>query len=558
VNETCIVLDYDFYGYLIMKHYFAKFIFIVGLVVSGCNVGSTSTSSNSPAPADSIIRPDGVNLGGLFVLEDWFFSSPDLGQLVSTPCGSVIGSSELFANGYAPSGHAVPKFNWSSETDFVYKLRNTYQFTDEQVIDLFQHHRDSYFNKNGLDSLNANFKSLQQMGVKSVRLPITWAITYPDHAYTIYGTTGSVTVPQVTDNRSRLIQDPFYKDLKWVSIPVQQLEQVLQIAAQNNIKVLIDIHAYPGGSSEGTFNGVWPKHPLFWTAMQSIDGKPAYQQNFQTIFGSLVNWADKLVTDSKKADIAAGLGGLTPMNEPAHLFGIHAGCSASESWGITSYTQVLDTLQLAIDQFGKSALPNKDPKKNVKLYMNVIETMYNGHGNVMQDFGNWWKGIATADQRQKWAVLDMHHYVAWDSAHQCNTCLNDALATDLKTHETIITKAGFERIDKCSAWFKDLRTELGLNDGSLISSSEFSASTHFDTHQSCSSGVIPSLKIANSAEYRNYFVQQQLRYAQQGNVETYFWTWMIPYNTNFQNEWSWFSICNSAGQSSDFCRKWKK
>src|SRR5262249_8449203 len=155
------------------------------------------------------------------------------------------------------------------------------------------------------------------------------------------------------------------------SVPIGELMQVLKAASNHGVKVLLDIHAYPGGASDGTYNGIWPLQPEFWDTGLDSDHRPIYQDNFRTIFQHLITWAEGLYSLSDKA-FADGLGGLTAMNEPAHLMGIPEARCTNDAWGIASYQDVLGTLAWAVADFGRSSLPGH----NVKLYMNIIETMF--------------------------------------------------------------------------------------------------------------------------------------------------------------------------------------
>src|SRR5262249_42876564 len=224
---------------------------------------------------------------------------------------------------------------------------------------------------NHVGDLEATFSRLETLGIRKVRLPITWAITYPDHSYAISPGRGRapIVVPATTD--VILIQDPFYADLKWASIPVGAIMEVLKSASRHDMEVVLDVHAFPGGSSDGTYNGIWPLQPKFWdTGADGNDG-PVYRENFQVIVQNLIAWAEGLYELSDRS-YADGLGGFTPMNEPAHLMGIPPARCSDGSWGISSYTDVLETLALAVTDFQRSSLPGH----GVKLYMNVIETMF--------------------------------------------------------------------------------------------------------------------------------------------------------------------------------------
>ena len=58
-------------------------------------------------------------------------------------------------------------------------------------------------------------------------------------------------------------------------------------------QVLLDLHAFPGGSSSGTYNGVWPLDPAFWKA-----DAPG---NFRTIVGGLISWMEELAARNATA-----------------------------------------------------------------------------------------------------------------------------------------------------------------------------------------------------------------------------------------------------------------
>lgn len=505
------------------------------IIISSCNSSSGGGTNLSSQP------PDGVNFGGMYVLEDWLSSSDKVDHYVSTPCqykNTGIANSNIFAQ----DPH-IKNFTWTSETNLTEKfLQNGY--TEEQVAELFQQHRDTYLlqEKDGPGSIDANFAKLQSLGIKFIRLPVTWAITYPDHSYTINPGNGGTPVVIPATNKVVLITDPFYPNVKWASIPIMQIETILQIASWHGIKVLIDIHAYPGGSGDGTYNGVWPNPPRFWTTGVNANGKPIYQKNFQTIVQNLIIWADGLFKLDDQS-YANGLAGLSPMNEPAHLMGIpDARCDSKTSWGITSYQDVLNTLALSVNDFKQSSLPSH----NIKLYMNVIETMFPNGINTYKTIGTWWNGITSEEERDNWAMLDIHHYIAWDA--NCNQCImNDVV-------DNKITSEGFAKAKMCSSWFLNLRQNLDLSEKSLLSTSEISASTNSDTDLSCASGrtALPYKTPDNYAEYRNYFLEEQIANAKKANIQTYFWNWMIPYNKNYQNEWSLYNICTGANPPA-FC-----
>ena len=53
------------------------------------------------------------------------------------------------------------------------------------------------------------------------------------------------------------VPDPFYTDqVAFATIPRDWLEEFLVRCSRHGIRVVLDLHAFPGGSSQGTYNGV--------------------------------------------------------------------------------------------------------------------------------------------------------------------------------------------------------------------------------------------------------------------------------------------------------------
>jgi aryl-phospho-beta-D-glucosidase BglC (GH1 family) len=510
------------------------------------------------AHADTF-KVDGVNLGGAYVLEDWFFSDKTVGRHVGTPCTnpdgskSEVGSIAQFTREPVPAGK---NDKFTSEIDLIHKLQKDYGYSNDKIANYFQKHRLNYFNPND-PALLQTFKELKEAGITLVRLPVTWAIQY-DKPYTLIGADGKqIIIPAMAASTAtkphhvELIQDPFYTGYYWASIPIKSIERILGAAHANGIKVILDIHAWPGGAGDGTYNGIWPLPPKFWTAN--------YEQNYRTIFQQLISWAQTLKTSYP--DGFAGLAGLTPMNEPAHLMGIRfVTCDPNANWGV-KHDNVLNTLATSITDFKNSTLP----ASGVKLYMNVIETMFPQGTDALKDIGTWWKNNTTQAERTSWAVLDIHHYLAWDGANY-NYCLNkvnggeyEFLSPDPhKPGAYIIKPAEFDNLKGAANWYANLRKNLGLTDGSLLMASEFSASTNEDTWASCASGHAQDntgkpIDITNHKEYRNTILAEQLAKAKEGNISMIFWTWKLPYNSNFQNEWSFYNVICSQDPAPQFC-----
>ena len=88
-------------------------------------------------------------------------------------------------------------------------------------------HRNSYITRD-------DFKEMASHGIKQVRLPLGW------WAFTLESSHSST---------SKLITDPVHSDKMFVTITNEFLKNVIMNAKEEGVKVLIDIHAFPGGSA---------------------------------------------------------------------------------------------------------------------------------------------------------------------------------------------------------------------------------------------------------------------------------------------------------------------
>lgn len=510
--------------------------------------------------------PDGVNVGGWFCLEDWFYSQASgdkTGHFVATP--NLDYQQKTFQlNHDNLVGHVGTIFSitkseeagllrpyFGCESDLINLLLQS-GMGSKRVLDLFWRHRRSYVSP-------IDFARIRALGLKKIRLPLTWCINY-DKPYSIRGKSFEGKDQDATIGTSpSLVDDPFENDPafnpkgmripcdKWASIPIKVVEEVLEVAADFGIQVLLDLHAFPGGSSAGTFNGVWPLNPRFWTAH--------FKENFTTIIVQLLDWMEALGRKNPKA--FAGLYGLSPMNEPAHMRGLYDKSGAAvpvpyqkaydelglKGWASISTTDILQTLAISVDEFRKRpALEQK------MLLMNVIETAFAGTfggkedasafaasqkgevGSVTGAIGAWWKEITTESERKRWAVLDLHNYIAWNP--------------DVKGFEDIVTMEDYRRLlnEMSVPFFQQLRSRLEMPQPQLLACSEYSASTNQDTLLSVTSGVgrrPMSLPREISWQHlRDDFLRCQHRAARDQKIDMWFWTYHIRKNRNYQGEWS--------------------
>ncbi|CAK9019000.1 unnamed protein product [Durusdinium trenchii] len=538
--------------------------------------------------------PDGVNVGGWFCLEDWFYSqatatatsgstnpkatasTTTVGHLVATPnldyekhrfqlnreklVGHVCSIFALTATEDREAARRAHQWEarllrpyFGCESDLINLLLQS-GLGEERVLELFWQHRTSYVSP-------IDFARIRALGLKKIRLPLTWCINY-DQPYRIKGKTfGGQDQEVLIGTVAAIVKDPFENDPafnpkgmgiandRWVSIPIQVVEHVLEVAADFGLQVLLDLHAFPGGSSAGTFNGVWPLNPRFWTAHCS--------ENFTTIMVQILNWMNGLSSKNPKA--FKGLYGLTPMNEPAHMRGLYDTSGAAvpvpyqeaydelglPGWANVSTQQILQTLQLSVEEFRRRpALASQ----GVRLLMNVIETAFAGTfggtddakafaasqtgevGSVTGALGAWWKEITTESERQTWAVLDLHNYIAWNP--------------EVKNFEEIATMEDYRRLlsEMSLPFFQQLRSRLQMPKPQLLACSEYSASTNQDTLLSVTSSVgrrprrLPWR--VGWHTLRDEFLRGQHRAAKEEKIDMWFWTYHIRKNRNYQGEWS--------------------
>lgn len=435
----------------------------------------------------------GVNFGGWLVLEDWFFSGG----------GGVDVSSSVPGQGAClPPLLLGVKEPWPSEGILTHRLNATVGAAETARI--FTAHRVGFIGEEDL-------RQVAQLGMKVVRVPIPWQV-FPDALAAIdesvYGSfnprTDSVVVP-----------DPFYtENVSYVTVPREWLEGMIKNAAGHGIKFILDIHAYPSGAAEGTYNGVWPLKAAFWRHnAQFGNGSVPLSDIGLLIAEACIRWVETM--DSSVRD---GVAGITLMNEPGHM----------ANWqDFADEAQIFSWLARSSDIFRKSTLPGL----GIKLYVNIINT-------AVKDFWGtvpkWWETTFTLPERQAWAVIDTHWYSSW----LFGIC-------DGRTVEggSFLCDASSEQME--AIWNKDScirghAQRLQEHFGDVLKScSEFSAGTYANAQLAC-----------NDLDVTRHFVKTQVKAFQEFNVETFFWTWRMPQGQTFQSGWSYKYIAGLESPSS--------
>eukprot|EP00928_Gymnodinium_smaydae_P070174 TRINITY_DN54085_c0_g1_i1.p1 TRINITY_DN54085_c0_g1~~TRINITY_DN54085_c0_g1_i1.p1 ORF type:complete len:537 (-),score=83.89 TRINITY_DN54085_c0_g1_i1:122-1732(-) len=427
----------------------------------------------------------GSNLGGWLCLEDWFFSGPS-GRYVSTtdPAGQ---------------GTCLPPLllgdgtSWPSEGVLIDRLAK--QYSPTYAVQVLQGHRNSFIG-------DADLKVMADLGLKVIRVPINWvafAYALADVAPDVYG-------KYDPRNESVVVPDPFYKDnISYVTIPHQLLEDLLLKGSNHGLKFLIDIHAFPGGSSDGTYNGIWPNPPKFWREHVSVGNSTlSLKAAGLKIVEAAIAWMEGLTGPAKEA-----LAGFSPMNEPAHLSAF-----TQPKWARPA--EVLKWLGEASELFKRSSLP----KAGVHFYMNLIETAFPS-GSFYNLTVPWWNKLFTRHERHTWAVFDVHWYTAWGT--KAGEVPGDIAIACSRPLEEVIKLLGHQ-VDSYASTF------AGQVDGKKACT-EFSASTNADALVAC-----------NDAVLTRAWLERQAKSMTQHGIEPFFWSFKMPYGPTFEHGWSLKSI----------------
>ena len=400
----------------------------------------------------------GVSLNGWLQLEEWFYSQ-DAHSLVDATEGTTQGV--VF-----PPAFPTPEslgFEWASEGDLVAKLAAS--VGEDAAVAAVVAHRESYFTAEDV-------AGLREQGFDHVRLPLTWAAFASE-----------------ADEPEKLVADPAHPDKKQVTVSRAALDRYVATLADAGLTVLIDMHTMPGGSSEGSYNGVFPSPPTFWD-------DPTLMTIGRGVVREMLRWYLALPETSR-----AAVGGFTLLNEPAHLLP-------------DKRDVMLDWLAGAAADFRALVV---DPAQRVgtrppRLFVNLIETC----GLNVYNMAEWMARTFAADELQSWAILDTHMYLAWEhSAPDTWSCETDPEET----------KNGIARF--VQAKVNEMNDAAARNGIAHTAVSEWSLATNHDSAAGCQDArVLEALREAQ-------------RYAfDQGGVESYFWGWKLPSAGAHQKFWS--------------------
>jgi len=424
--------------------------------------------------------PRGVNLGGWLVLEDWFFSG-NSGRHVMTKGNKGQGAC------LPPLLHNSQETKWPSEgilTKWLERSRG-----EEAAVQIFEAHRQSFIGESDLEDI-------ARLGIRSVRIPLPW---------TAFADALSPLDAEAYAPGAKIVPDPYYRDeVSFVTVDRDWLAGLLRKAAHHNLKVFLDLHTMPGGSSDATYSGVWPLPPKFWIGNARVgkSGHPLREAGL-LIVDAFIQWVESL----GEVELSA-VGGLTLLNEPAHM------SRRDEARG-EAFTkgekQVMEWVAEAASAFRHSSLP----ARGVKLYVSMTDSAFQFYWDTVPA---WWARTFSRQERHSWAVFDVHFYDAWTpkcsgrvnpgGGYVCSQPIEEIRSLVHSCHE-----------DYLSLFAKKI-------DG-LKASTEFSVATFEDPVLAC-----------RDERLLHMYLDEQVNIFKRFQVEAFFWSWRMPYGRNFESAWS--------------------
>jgi len=540
-------------------------------------ITSSSESTKNLPPL-----PTGVNIASWLSLEDWLFVGTKGAVEVASP-------DDATAAACLPPLHLDSSTGprWNSETDLLAGLADHYRTLEEEegdeegktlggypndkkqslgewgkAIKAIHAFRSSYFD------FDRELQIMSDLGIKYVRVPVSWCWTDHDPSKLVTKNDDDDSLVYMKDEQVMEMytcKDPFYDDVRWPAIPRNFVQMFLRSCAKHGIGATLDIHTYPGGSSIGTFSGVWPRYSRFWTHGDVPATDNTKPDVGRALLKDFIGWIESLAVDDPVA--FQGVRAIGPMNEPAHLAGLYNGKEpirtdretflpplppdmaqkylSELNEGLDSQpllTQVPDGHHLrvflwlrdAIDVFRQSKLPSLGKEIHVNVHESVFpadvlpkqehKSDYGLNTASMQVFGAWWRASTTTEERSKWAVLDIHHYMAWGD--ECAGAV-EGFPTGRYACSDKETKA--QVLGKCATWSQVYRSALEkeCGEGLRLASAEFSASTHHSVRHACND--LPTLEM---------MLESQVNAAKNADVELFWWSYKMPYGGAFRSAWS--------------------
>ena len=432
----------------------------------------------------------GAALNGLYALEDWFFSWPE-----GLPPVTPFPFDEVASPPGVPGGRRFPSEKlptelidpWLSEGALLGQsaVRNGANIT----IDAINSHREGYITE-------YDFAQMASAGIQHVRLPVGW------WAF------ASSPLPA----ESTLLPDPCYPEQQFVTVSSGMLETLLRTGQRHSVKFLVDMHAMPCGSSDGTYNGIFPANPQFFSNASA-------RALGLDVVRNMMNWYRSLPDDLQPT-----VWGFTLLNEPglgvvSSGAGINGGGVRKGNTALPDNKPVLQWLGQAVAIF-KGALTDltgapRGPNMPL-LYMNLHESAFPGPDSLGQ-MGEACKAFGLSGM--PWAVFDVHHYFSWGGSDgtgiPAQNCSTDA-ALRAYVRETMET---------WTRQFNAVKTKNGMVNAAC---SEWSLSLHHKDH------ILP----CTAPHALDIMYDEQVAAFGRASISNMMWGWRMPQGGTHERMWS--------------------
>ena len=448
---------------------------------SGDQADNYCTSHPATSTSGAVPAVRGAALNGLLALEDWFFSWPE-----ALPLGEPYPFNEVSSPPGLPQGRRFPSEKlpsalidpWISEGGLL--GTTAARLGANTTVNALTAHRESFITE-------ADFELMAAHGIQHVRLPIGW------------WTFTTSTLPA----EPALISDPCYPNKQFVTVAAPMLESLLAQGMRHGISFLIDMHAMPCGSSDGTYNGVFPEDPVFFSNSSA-------RAMGLGVIRNMMSWYKTLGAKN----LGKSIYGFTLLNEPG-LGVVHGGSPPPRSGntGLPDNSIIVEWLAEATGIF-KQAIQSQNPVAPL-LYLNLHASAFPG-ADPMGQMGKAAARIGLA--HEPWAVLDVHEYFAWDGGGGGIPAAN--CSTDMELQAFV--SHGMQR------FISSLKASATANSIANVACSEWSLSLHHtDTIAPCTAPH--ALAVMHDTQVRAF---------DSAAVSNFMWGWRMPQGGAHEAMWS--------------------
>lgn len=272
---------------------------------------------------------------------------------------------------------------------------------------------------------------------------------------------------------------------------------------------------------------------MFWTKKSSIGNRSVLlREAGQQVVQSLIDFVANLSPEE------SAVVGITMLNEPALA-----------AWPFyDSFESVLRWLADGAERFRRSQLH----EAGVQLYVNLQKQALplDTRSSFWLTAKAWFEKTFTQDERESWAVFDMHYYAAWNRT--CGGC------TDWAEHGacfgewpawSVDPKGGFacnssQAVSVTKSCVQDFIAEFSHFVPSQKAVSEMSAGTWTDQAVAC-----------KQHEVTQAFLQEQAAAFRAADIPHYFWSWKLPYGPDYEPGWSLRWLAHGPESSIHHCAK---